>query len=266
MQTDSGEFPKALIWVVALSILSGIAFFARDVHGAPFSSSGGGIALVYNGPGACPEDCATSAAASAAGAGLQVRIVGPQILTDQSTNEQVAALFQDVKVWVQPGGQSSAANEAMSARLKSAIVDFVRSGGGYVGYCAGAFLSTPVIGSRGIPGLGLFPGKTWPYTPPPARPGLGFSIEKVKWEGKERHVYFEGGPYLYDLDPSVEVMATYRDGWVAAARAEVGLGRIYISGPHPEAPVWWARADHVRDPDGTDRDLAVKMVKWASRL
>ncbi|MBS1960521.1 MAG: hypothetical protein JST80_13675 [Bdellovibrionales bacterium] len=269
MQTDSEEFPKALIWVVTLSILSGVAFFAHDARGNELGSSErvpAPMALVYDGPGACPEDCAASAANAARAAGFNVRIVGPQALTDRSTPDQVTQFFQNVRVWIQPGGKSRTAAETMTAKLKSSLVDFVRGGGGYVGFCAGAFLSTPIIGSTGVQGLGLFPGKTWPYTPPPARVGLAFSIEKLNWQGQERYVYFEGGPYLLDLDPSVEVTATYKDGNVAAARAAVGAGRIYISGPHPEAPLWWSTVDRVTDADGIDQDLAINMIRWVARV
>jgi glutamine amidotransferase-like uncharacterized protein len=280
MQSQSGVFPKPLIWVVCLSLLSGVVFFAREVRGESWiehsahlrsglkqsASAKNGIALVYEGPGSCAEDCTAGAANAARRAGFSVKIVGPRALAENASEDQVAALFRGAKVWVQPGGKSRTAALTMTQKLKSALVSFVRAGGGYVGYCAGAFLSTPIIGSTGVAGLGLFPGKTWPYSPPPARAGLTFSIEKLSWYGGERHVYFEGGPYLLDLDPSVEVTARYADGLVAAARAPVGAGRIYISGPHPEAPEWWTTIDRVVDPDGTDEDLASHMILWAAKL
>lgn len=259
------------MWVVALSILSGVAFFAREVHGYEFNSknaviSNAPIALVYSGPGACAEDCVTGAAAAAKAAGFTPKLVGPQALTSASTSDQVRALFENARVWVQPGGKSRIVAQNMNPRLKAELVSFVRTGGGYVGFCAGAFLSTPIIGSTGVEGLGLLPGKTWPYDPAPARPGLSFSMLKLDWQGSHRYVYFEGGPYLFDLDPSVEVTSRYADGAIAAARASVGLGRIYVSGPHPEAPLWWAQVDRVADPDGSDQVLAVEMIRWAARV
>ena len=235
---------------------------------AQAEEKGGGkpIALVYDGIGSCVEDCSLAAANSARAAGLQPKYVGPKALTEASTPTQIQMLFRGVKVWIQPGGYSKQAYEAMTPTLRKAIVDFVREGGGYVGFCAGAFLTTEQIGTTGSPGLGIFPGKTAPYDVPTIRPDLVFSLEKVQWFGTPRTIYFEGGPFLYDLDSRVEVVATYQDSKVAAARTTYGKGRVFISGPHPEAPLWWSSVDDIRDPDGSDQEIAVNMIHWASQL
>ena len=178
----------------------------------------------------------------------------------------MAQLFKNVKVWIQPGGYAKQAYDAMTPKLRESVYEFIQNGGGYVGFCAGAFLASPLIGSTGAPGLGIFPGNTFPYDAAPERDDLDFSIEKVTWQGKIRYVFFQGGPYLDDLDSSAEIMATYKDGAVAAARAPSGKGRVYISGPHPEAPLWWSEEDHVTDPDGSDQYLAVQMIHWVTRM
>ncbi len=214
------------------------------------------IALVYDGPGACPEDCALAAADTARQAGFIAKIVGPNELTSASTSAQITALFQDVAIWVQPGGHSAQAYQAITPTLRNALISFINDGGGYVGFCAGAFITTKEIGTTGIQGFGIFPGNTAPL-------GTGSNMEKVSWENKTRDIYFEGGPYIYNIDSSVEVMAVYDDGkTIAAARTTYGKGRVYIAGPHPEAPNWWSSS---RDPDGSDRDLAVGMMKWSAR-
>jgi hypothetical protein len=243
-------------------------FFSLSTLSANAAIHGEGkpMALVYDGIGACVEDCALSAANSARAAGLQVKIVGPKVLTEASTPTQIQMLFRGVKVWIQPGGYSKQAYEAMTPTLRKAIVDFVREGGGYVGFCAGAFMTSDQIGTTGTPGLGIFPGKTAPYEVPTIRPDLVFSLEKVLWFGAQRTLYFEGGPFLYDLDSRVEVVATYQDSKVAAARTTFGKGRVFISGPHPEAPLWWSNVDGIRDPDGSDQSLAVHMIDWAAQL
>jgi len=216
------------------------------------------IALVYDGPGACPEDCALAAADSARLAGFTPKIVGPNALTSQSTPDQISALFQDVAIWVQPGGHSKDAYLAISPTLRNSLINFIKEGGGYVGFCAGAFITTQEIGTTGIPGFGIFPGSTAPL-------GANTGMVSVKWQGKGREIYFEGGPYIYNVDSNVEVMALYSDGvTIAAARTTYGKGRVYISGPHPEAPAWWAGNHH--DPDGSDRDLAESMMKWSAGL
>lgn len=213
------------------------------------------IALVYDGPGACVEDCALASADSAKLAGFTPKIVGPNALTSNSSATDISNLFKDVAVWVQPGGYSRQAYEAMTPTLRKAIVDFVKNGGGYVGFCAGAFMTTKEIGSTGSPGLGIFPGGTAPL-------GANTGSLLVTWQGKKRNIYFEGGPYMYNINSSVaEIIAVYSDGQtVAAARTSYGQGRVFISGPHPEAPSWWGS-----DPDGSDRDLAGQMMKWAAK-
>jgi hypothetical protein len=222
------------------------------------------IAYVYDGEGACPEDCAKSAAEMAYRAGLRPVYIGPQDLNFRSDPEYVKHFFDGVKVWVQPGGHSRSVYRVMSPVLRKALLNFVFSGGGYVGFCAGAFISTNLIGSSGLPGFSILPGKSAPLMPPPTRPGLAFSIEEVIWNGKSRAIYFEGGPYLYELPPEVEVVATFKNGKIAAARTHFGLGKVFVSGPHPEAPKWWYEIDHVNDRDGDDHDLAVEMIQWAA--
>lgn len=224
------------------------------------------LAFVYDGEGACPEDCAKAAAEMAWQAGLKPVYVGPNDLNFQSSSEEVKHFFDGVKVWIQPGGKSRDVYRVMHPVLRNALVNYVFGGGGYVGFCAGAFISTSLIGSSGLPGYSILPGKTAPLMAPPVRPDLEYSIEEVIWNGKSRAIYFEGGPYLYDLPSQVEVMAAFKNGKIAAARTEFGLGRVFVSGPHPEAPKWWWQIDHVIDRDGDDHDLAIEMVRWASRL
>lgn len=215
------------------------------------------IALVYDGPGACPEDCSIASADTARMAGFTPKMVGPDALNENSTPEQIANLFKDVAIWVQPGGKSRDAYLAITPTLRNALIQFIKGGGGYVGFCAGAFITTKWIGTTGVQGFGIFPGSTAPL-------GTGSLRETVKWNGKTREIYFEGGPYMYNVDSSVEVTAYYDDGkTIASARTNYGQGRVYITGPHPEAPDWWWNG---KDPDGNDRDLAIEMMKWSARI
>ena len=223
-----------------------------------------GIALVYNGVGACPDGCSLAAANAAKAAGFTPKIVGPEELAENATDDEVQKLFKNARVWIQPGGYAKQAYLAMTQKLRKSLVRFIHEGGGYVGFCAGAFLTTKEIGDTGHPGLGIFPGKSAPYVTPVGDPRYQFSIEPVSWFGMSRQIYFEQGPYLYDLPPSVEVVALYKDGrTVAAARTHFGEGKVFISGPHPEAPQWWSETTRAPDLDGTDLFLAIDMIRWA---
>jgi glutamine amidotransferase-like uncharacterized protein len=222
------------------------------------------VALIYKGEGSCEEGCSDAAAEVAIKAGFRPRFVGPMDLNHDSSASDEVALFQDAKVWIQPGGVAVTAFFAMSPALREAIRSFVAAGGGYVGFCAGAFMATRRIGSSRYAGLGILPGSTAPYFLKPLTPELGYSLPRVQWGGLARQVFFEGGPYFYGYGSEAETVASYASGYAAAIRAHFGRGRVFVSGPHPEAPLSWTEEDGVLDPDGVDQDLAIHMVEWAS--
>jgi hypothetical protein len=207
-------------------------------------------ALIYKGPGACEDGCADAFVSIARDAGFDPVFVGPEV--------PKAGLFTDAAVWIQPGGYAGVAMQNMSQELKSQIREFVKNGGGYVGYCAGAFTATSRVGTTRISGLGIFPGGTKLY-------GKGIDMKTVTWNGSKRQIYWEGGPYLRNLPNSVEVIAHYSNGAVATARTEYGKGRVFVTGLHPEAPDWWVSSEEMEDIDGVDHDLVVEMLHWASR-
>jgi glutamine amidotransferase PdxT len=226
------------------------------------------LALIYKGPGSCSLDqgdagesgygCSEAAADVATQAGFRFQYVGPKDLVENATAAQVSALFGNAKVWMQPGGISNTAYYAMTTKLRNAIVNFVSNGGGYVGFCAGAFLATDWFG--------IFPGNSHIYHYTPERRDVGYAFLSFTWSGQNRKVYFEGGPYLSNVSSKAEIMATFSTGYVAAARSAYGKGRVYISGPHPEAPAIWANEDGINDPDGSDLDIGASMVTWAAGL
>lgn len=112
-------------------------------------------AVVYGGAGACEEDCVTGAVEAAKIAGFNPVVVYP--------NTFDSSILKDAAVWIQPGGTAVTASKAMGKNMMSAIRTFVKNGGGYVGFCAGAFLATSSIGTSWYSGLGISPGKTILY-------------------------------------------------------------------------------------------------------
>jgi len=231
-----------------------------------FEAAARPVALIYKGDGACVDGCSEASAEVAAKAGFEPRFVGPLDLDESSTGAEVAELFRGARVWIQPGGVAVTAFYTMSRKLRESIRMFVASGGGYVGFCAGAFMATRKIGSSRYAGLGILPGFTAPYYLSPIRPNLDYSLPSLNWGGFRRQVFFEGGPYFYGFQNQAEPVASYDSGEIAAVRAFFGKGRVFVSGPHPEAPLIWTEEDGIKDPDGIDQDLAVQMVRWASGL
>jgi len=211
------------------------------------------IALVYNGPGACLT-CWTSAAQNARLAGFKVKLVNSGL--------RDYGVFNQAKLWVQPGGNSRSASKAMGSKMLSAIRNFVSSGGGYVGFCAGAFLSTERVGTTNLEGLGITPGRTelWDKSDGPGK------MINIAWEGDIRSIYYHGGPFI-DLtgvnDPSLRVISHYDDGSNNGLIVNYGSGRVAVTGAHPEASKIWKVMKLVRDRDGSDQPLVVRMMKWA---
>jgi glutamine amidotransferase-like uncharacterized protein len=212
------------------------------------------LALVWNGPGVCPIGCAPAAAKVARMAGYDTRYVTPQ--------NKDQAPFSEARLWVQPGGKSSTAAEAMGPELLTKIRNFVIGGGQYVGFCAGMFLTTAEIGTRGIPGLGIVPGRTQLYlaNDPPAH------FERVQIGDRIRKVYYAGGPMLHLTEAEaaashVEILARYSNGDIAAVNVPYGAGRVSVSGFHPESGRLWGVNRLNFDTDGSDRWFAIQMIR-----
>lgn len=214
-------------------------------------------ALVYKGPGACDDGCWQASYDLAKYAGFDAVYVGPNALTSSSTQADRDAIFKDAAVWIQPGGYAGVAMQNMTSQLKNALKEFIAAGGGYIGFCAGAFVATAKVGTTSIKGLGIFPGGTKLY-------GKGVDLKKIDWLGQSRFLYWEGGPYLRNLPGSVEVTATYPNGAPVSARTSYGKGRVYVSGVHPEAPQEWLDYTGETDTDGLDYDLGVAMLRWVT--
>lgn len=209
-------------------------------------------ALIYDGPGVCPEDCLKAASNIAKMAGFTPIYV--------KAKSQDYSVFRDAAVWIQPGGVAGTAAEVMSEHLKNNLRAFLLSGGGYVGFCAGAFLATQEIGDGGLEGLGILNAETRLL-----HSSNHVRLFNIQWGQNKRHIYWEGGPYFKIYTQSnIEVMATYPNGLAAAVRAPYGAGRVFVTGLHPEAPKSWKDDEHFEDPDGDDFDLAVTMVKWTA--
>jgi glutamine amidotransferase-like uncharacterized protein len=224
-----------------------------------------GVGIVWNGAGACPDGCALAGEKAVVAAGLTVRYVNEN--TPASSLSDLNSIFKNAKVWIMPGGYASQEVEAMTPELIKSLRSFISSGGGYIGWCAGAFAATQSIGTIGKPGLNIFPGSEGVYSSSNKQNNYGASIEKTTWFNDTRQMYLEGGPYFKDLPSSVEVVSRFDDQTsVAAARTSFGNGRVYLTSTHPEAPTWWWSGTGVDDTDGSDEALAVDMVKWAAQL
>ena len=202
------------------------------------------LALVYNGPGVCPQTadttgCAQAAGAAAQSAGFEVVYVG--------AGKPDRELFSRARVWIQPGGKASVEQKTMAPELKAAIRDLVKAGGGYVGFCAGGFLALETFGweeddgsDYEAAGFGLLPGKALYYDQfpgvtddDPAR--MAFTV----WGGQKRHLAIHGGfvevneGHVRVLADSVEVKTRAFEALYLAHGPEVAAAVVRY---HRDAP------------------------------
>lgn len=235
-----------------------LTFISLDLHAQALPK----LAYVYGGDGACPEDCVGGAVQAAEEAGFVVQVVDPKTFD--------VALLKDASVWIQPGGTAVTASKAMGKNLMKAIKNFVKNGGGYVGFCAGAFIATRSIGTSWTSGLGIVPGRTILFKANKSYP----SIEKMtlSFDGlpAKRDIYWEGGPYFKfesDEQKQVSIRGYYAStGQIGFIETTFGKGRVSVTGAHPEAPQWWRDASNLVDSDGTDYNYTTKMIQWAARV
>lgn len=197
------------------------------------------LALIWRGPGVCQPACGISAAQAARGAGYRTLSVFPGF-----AGAQAEARFAEAAVWIQPGGKSVIAAGAMGTDLITRLRRFIGDGGGYVGFCAGMFITTDEVGTSGKPGFGIVPGRTELYlkSDPPS-----YMIPITLDSKRVTRILYAGGPMLHVNERELEalggrVTARYSDGAIAGVFVPFGLGKVSVIGTHPEAAWWWKLA------------------------
>lgn len=158
------------------------------------------------------------------------------------------------------GGYSPTLYKTFGENGCSAIRDFVRNGGNYLGVCAGAFLALEKIrpDSPRIGGLVPFREQLEEAYRGWAQTTVRFTddgFEKLGiLGGTKRHVLYWGGPVILPgspvADADIKVLAEYRGnmintfsgksispmtGHAAIIGGTCGKGKIVLCGPHPES-------------------------------
>lgn len=169
-------------------------------------------------------------------------------------------------VLVVPGGQASLQGSALGVKGRTAIREFVREGGGYVGVCAGAYLaavnydwSLKLVNARTMTGQRFVPGQGQVSS---SFRGWGtVSVELTDYGrdlfgGSPRWFKLEhtGGPVLSRANeptlPDYVPLADFRsEVWKhpfqkgtmvdtpAIVAAPFGMGKVILFSPHPESAV-----------------------------
>jgi glutamine amidotransferase-like uncharacterized protein len=203
------------------------------------------------------------------------------------------------KVLIFPGGYAHWYNYWISKSGKERIRNFVNSGGGYFGICAGAFFAADRVVWEGVMyddnwmeneygeltgyDLNLFPGTgTGPINEIADWDTEGYNITTFNFENDNtvlsgykpipysEDILYYGGPYFsIDQGAEVEVLATYEyNGEPAIVAFQYGLGKVVLSAPHPEIEedsdrdgVTIDREDEMDD-NGSDWKLALHIFNW----
>ena len=220
--------------MLAITLFASALSLSSPAHAAPITH-----VAIYRGPAGC-EDCSENVAKALQRVDPNYRIdfVGADESID--ITPQTLARYD---LYVQPGGGQDipGALQSLGDARADAIRDYVASGGRYLGLCMGAYLADDsnlglinqdLDSEAGRPGFEV--------------PGIADAAVQVTWDGKADHVFYQDGPYFPKADAAAphKVIATYRNGDVAAARYTYEKGVVILSGPHPEAGrEWFENAD-----------------------
>lgn len=205
-------------------------------------------ALVFNGSGTAGDDTASVVALLKA-KGLTYRVV-----TSAQLNAMTLEEIADHGVIVWPGGKAKTMSDSLTAateeRVRTAVAEH---GVGYVGFCAGAF----VTGDYGSWGLKFVP-IDFPYYYLEYQGVVTAMVEVTFADGSTRDLVWYGGPELANFGQPI---AKHPDGTTAIGQDFVGQGLVILSGPHPEAPDSWRAG--LNDSDGNDLELTWKLIDAA---
>ncbi len=164
---------------------------------------------------------------------------------------------RSVDVLIHPGGSGSGQGKALEETGREAVRRFVAGGGGYVGFCAGAYLATNDYSwSLGLIDARVLDRKHWARGKGPVRVRLssaGKSLLGIDSSEEDISIFYAQGPLLVRPEwpdssaPAYESLGIYQSeiakngapsgimaGTTAIARAEFGSGRVFVFSPHPE--------------------------------
>lgn len=214
--------------------LVGAAAGDEQIRAALYDAGGVG----GKGPAALEKDLALMS-------GIVVRRIGPVEIT--------GGVLGQFDVLIVPGGSGSKQAEAIGIEGRNAVVDFIRNGGGFVGFCAGAYLAANnYTWSLKIIDADVIDRKHW-------KRGTGGVKIELTADGRKMlngncdliDIRYANGPILQageDPDiPDFKPLAFYRTeinknnappgvmkDTPAIIAGQFGAGRVFCSSPHPE--------------------------------
>jgi hypothetical protein len=174
-------------------------------------------------------------------------------LREVTADEIRAGQLRDCQVLIHPGGSGSQQGKALGEEGRAKVREFVSSGGGYVGICAGAYLATcDYDWSLGILDAKVLDRQHWARGTGDVDIGLSPRGQALLGIEKPRTtIYYHQGPLLAPADnPDIadyDPLAVFEGeiakngapkgvmpGTTAIAAGPHGKGRVICFSPHPE--------------------------------
>ena len=213
--------------------------------------------LLYAGSGvsAASRDHALASLRAFLATSYDVQLVSPKSLREEPWTDSCALL-------VMPGGRDLPYQYDLAGRANERIRDWVKSGGKYLGFCAGAYYAArrvefelgtalEVVGERELDFFpGVCRGTTFPgfaYDSEAGAREVVLELDRTVWrnywsQSPDRVAvwYNGGGSFVMDRPlPNVQVLARYDDlpdKPIAGVSCTVGKGLAVLWAVHPEHP------------------------------
>lgn len=212
--------------------------------------------LIYDGEGVIPgsvdgvEDCLNDA---------NNENIDPGIHFNYSTAEEInSETLSGYDVLIMPGGLASTYLENPEISSED-LKDFVKSGKGYVGICAGSYAASSHVDGY-YDGWGLAPhinSKSVNYVGD-LQISMTSNGKSILNTSNTETFYHWNGPAMYETDGSDDTIAEYTgnetgyQNYAAIVNDTYGSGRVILSGPHPEL-------------NPQNPEMLVRMILWASK-
>lgn len=179
-------------------------------------------------------------------------------------------LLKNYDVLIVPGGSAGAQGKALEEEGLVAVRDFVRNGGGYVGFCAGTYLAMGYGRDKlDMIAADLVDGEHWDRGKGMASVQFNKLGRSILGDFDTVDIYYENGPILSIDDfswlPQLEVLATYKSeikdkkearsvmvDSPAIVASNYGSGRVLCFSPHPELTCDLG-------------DVVMRAITWAKR-
>jgi glutamine amidotransferase-like uncharacterized protein len=213
--------------------------------------------LIYSGPEAA-SDCVAGVKTSLATANSQNLVNGVKFNYATST-KITTSILSGYDLLVMPGGSGGGYYLKSSNIYGTAIKNFVKNGGGYLGICAGAYAAANFV-------HGYYNG--WGIAPHVNAYAVGYTgnlpvtftsdgTSVIKRSGTLTLHHYNGAA-MYLRSSGAKIFAKYADsksgykGYAAIVGDYYGNGRVVLSGPHPELSPQYP-------------DIIANLIVWATK-